>query len=179
MTVNHWCRTVMNAETERLVSELNPSALEVLEVSGTAWSNFGFRSYRSCQWPEFDVCKDRLPSTFDLIIAEQVFEHIRYPLQAARNVYRMLRGGGSFMITTPFLIKIHPMPEDLWRWTPTGLRAFLEDAGFQFVEVGAWGNRACVTANLGDWPEFNPEEHSLLAEPDVPLVVWAMAKRGN
>jgi len=179
MTVNHWCRAVMNAETERLVRELGPSELDALEISGDAWSGFGFRSYQSCHWPEFDVCKDRLPGNFDFIVAEQVFEHIRYPLQAARNIHRMLRGGGTFMITTPFLIKIHPMPNDYWRWTPAGLGALLEDAGFGSIQVGAWGNRACVSANLGDWPVFNPEEHSLVAEADVPLVVWATARRGN
>ena len=95
MTVNHWCRAVMNAETERLVRELGPSELDALEISGDAWSGFGFRSYQSCHWPEFDVCKDRLPGNFDFIVAEQVFEHIRYPLQAARNIHRMLRGGGD------------------------------------------------------------------------------------
>lgn len=177
MAVNHWCRTVMNAATEKLVLDMNPPELDVLEVSGSAWSGFGFKSYTDCHWPEFDICKDRLPGTFDLIIAEQVFEHIRYPVQAARNVHRMLRKGGSFLITTPFMIKIHPMPLDLWRWTPGGLMALLEDGGFQSIEVGAWGNRACVTANLGDWPVYDPSEHSLVAEADVPLVVWGVAKK--
>ena len=179
MAVDHWCRTVMNAETVRLVTELKPPGLDVLEISGSAWSNFGFRSYESVNWPNFDVCKDRLTKNFDLIVAEQVFEHIRYPAQAARNVYRMLRGGGTFLITTPFMIKIHPMPGDFWRWTPSGLAALLEDAGFVSIHVGDWGNKECVTANLGEWPVFDPEKHSLAADSETPLVVWATAKRPN
>jgi SAM-dependent methyltransferase len=179
MAIDHWCRIVMNEETARLVRELAPSNLDVLEISGTAWSNFGFRSYETLAWPAFDICKDRLAKNFDLIIAEQVFEHVRYPAQAARNVYRMLRAGATFLITTPFMIRIHPMPGDFWRWTPSGLEALLEDAGFVSIRVGDWGNRSCVTANLADWPMFDPERHSLVAEPDVPLVVWATAKRDN
>jgi SAM-dependent methyltransferase len=179
MPVNHWCRTVMNMETKRLIDELDPGSLDVLEVSGSAWSETGFRSYRNVNWPEFDICTDRLPANFDLVIAEQVFEHLRHPLQAARNVYRMLRSGATFLITTPFLIKIHPMPDDFWRWTPNGLKALLEDAGFVSIQVGDWGNKSCVTANLGDWPVFDPFEHSLVADSEVPLVVWATAKRGS
>jgi len=169
----------MNAETERIVRELGPADLDVLEISGSAWSGFGFRSYENVSWPQFDLCKDRLTRNFDLIIAEQVFEHLRYPVQAARNVYRMLRSGGTFLITTPFLIRIHPMPGDYWRWTPSGLEVLLQDVGFVSIAVGDWGNRACVAANLDDWPVFDPTKHDLVAEPDVPLVVWATARRGN
>ena len=178
--VNHWCRIVMNEATEDLVQALNPGQLDALEISGRGWENTGFRSYEAVEWPKFDVCSTILPRNFDLIIAEQVFEHIRYPLQAARNVRRMLRAGGTFLITTPFLIKIHDMPFDLWRWTPAGLRALLEDAGFLSIEVGAWGNRACVAANLGEeWAVYDPAIHSLAGDPDVPLSVWATAKRAN
>ena len=179
MTIDHWCRVVMNRATQGLIRTLGPSRLDVLEVSGTEWADFGFSSYRSLHWPQFDICKDVLAASFDLIIAEQVFEHLRYPLQAARNVRRMLNGGGTVLITTPFLIKIHPMLGDFWRWTPSGLAALLEDAGFVGITVGSWGNRSCVIGNFDEWPAFHPHEHSLADEPDVPLVVWATARRAN
>ena len=63
--------------------------------------------------------------SFDLIIAEQVFEHLKWPYRAAKNVYRMLRPGGSFLITTPFLVRCHEMPDDCTRWTDTELKNFL------------------------------------------------------
>jgi hypothetical protein len=85
MAVDHWCRAVMNRETDRIVRQLGPADLDVLEISGSEWSEFGFRSYENVNWPEFDVCKDRLIRDYDLIIAEQVFEHIPRLFNAVRR----------------------------------------------------------------------------------------------
>jgi SAM-dependent methyltransferase len=174
--IPHWCRTVMNQATVDL-SALARRRLDALGISGTAWRDAGFRSYEQVTYPAFDICRDRTSRTYDIIIAEQVFEHIRRPDHAARNVLGMLRRNGVFVITTPFLIKYHPEPLDLWRWTAAGMQAFLEDAGFSAVAAHAWGNRACVTGNLDGWPEYVPELHSLENETEFPLVVWAFARR--
>lgn len=175
--IDHWCRVVMNRATADFVTHLGPANLDVLEISGASWSGFGFRSYESANYPAFDISRDRTSRTYDLIIAEQVFEHLRHPARAARNVLGMLRNGGTFLITTPFLIKYHPAPLDLWRWTAEGLAAFLEDAGFEMVEAASWGNRACVAGNFDSWPSYDGAAHSLDNEPDFPIVVWAFARR--
>jgi SAM-dependent methyltransferase len=177
MKIKQWCRVVMNETTERLVQSLNPSKLDVLEVSGDAWKSTGFKSYVSVRWPQFDICQDRTRRTFDLIIAEQVLEHVRRPDHALRNMLGMLRQGGSVLITTPFLIEYHPEPLDLWRWTATGLQALLEDNGFKVLTAGSWGNKACVVENLGHWPDYDPALHSLENEPRYPIVVWVFGKR--
>ncbi|MGE0418929.1 MAG: methyltransferase domain-containing protein, partial [Acetobacteraceae bacterium] len=134
----------MNEATSAFVTNLGPARLDALEISGEAWRDAGFRSYESVAFPAFDICRDRTSRTYDIIIAEQVFEHIRYPHAAARNIMGMLRKGGVLLITTPFLIRYHPAPLDLWRWTEVGLQAFLEDAGFSRVIASSWGNRDCV-----------------------------------
>lgn len=167
----------MNGSTFEFVERLSPSRLDVLEISGAGWSDMSFKSYQRAGYPDFDICVDRLPRAFDLIIAEQVLEHVRRPDRAAQNILAMLREGGTFLVTTPFLIRYHPEPLDLWRWTAEGLRCVLEDAGFDSVDVRAWGNRACAVANLDNWPIYDAHRHSLENEPDVPLVVWAFAKR--
>ena len=81
------------------------------------------------------------------------------------------------MITTPFPIKVHPSPLDLWRWTAIGLQLFLEECGFVNVPTFSWGNRACVTGNFEEWPIYDPTKHPLENEPDFPLVVWGFAHR--
>lgn len=175
----HWCRVVMDTETLKMISELPYSALSVLEISGDKWKNFGFKNYESASFPDFDLCKGILPKKYDLIIAEQVFEHLVWPYRAGQNVFSMLNKGGYFLITVPFLIKIHDHPVDCSRWTPTGLKHFLEECGFDegMVRVESWGNRECVVANFNEWMPFNPNRHSLENERDFPLVVWALAKR--
>jgi SAM-dependent methyltransferase len=176
---NHWCRAVMNAQTHELVKTLEPERLDVLEISGVGWHDLArFKSYRSARYPGLDICSQKLHDQFDLIIAEQVFEHLAYPQRAARNCLAMLRPGGHLLITVPFLIKVHPSPLDCTRWTAEGLRYMLEDCGFYLdrIIVGSWGNRACVAANFEEWPDYNPELHSLINEPEFPLVTWALAQ---
>jgi len=175
----HWCRVVMNRETRGLIRALGPERLRVLEISGEHWKGFGFGSYRSVGYPDFDLCAQALDERFDLLIAEQVFEHLLWPLRAARNVHAMLVPGGRFLVTTPFLLRVHRSPVDCSRWTETGLRHLLAEAGFDLdgTTTGSWGNRACVRSNLGRWTRYRRLLHSLENEPDYPVVVWALATR--
>jgi SAM-dependent methyltransferase len=178
----HWARAVMDLETRRLIEELSPETCSALEISGTAWrTRVRFQSYRSVAFPEFDICDAGLAEKFDIIIAEQVFEHLHWPGRAARNVLGMLKPGGHFLITTPFLIRVHNVPTDCTRWTETGIRYFLAECGFPLEQIrtGAWGNRPCVKANFTDWPTFRPWLHSLRNEPEFPVVVWALARSAH
>jgi SAM-dependent methyltransferase len=178
---NQWVRIVMNRETSKMIDALGPSGLQVLEISGNYWNKPGlFKTYASREFPAYDVCDRPLDETFDLIIAEQVFEHVLWPYRAARNVHRMLRPGGTFLLTTPFLVKIHPTPYDCSRWTETGMKYLLADCGFALdqIQTGSWGNRKCVKANLGSkWQIYQRWRHSLKNEPDCPVVVWAIARK--
>jgi SAM-dependent methyltransferase len=176
----HWIRHIVETATEEAVSSLDPQRLSVLEISGARWRRDGlFRAYRSVEYPDFDVCRDRLEEQFDLIIAEQVFEHLLWPLRAGRNVYSMLKPGGTFLVAAPFLVKVHAYPVDCSRWTETGLRHLLQECGFDNdgIRTASWGNRACVVANLNDWALYVPWKHSLENEPDFPLMVWALARK--
>lgn len=174
----HWCRHVMNEHTQSVVNALRPERISTLEISGSHWHDFGFRDYASVEYPGFDICESVLPDRYDLIVAEQVFEHISHPAKAAANVLQMLRNGGQFLVTTPFLIRYHPAPLDLWRWTAAGLKCFLEEAGFADVRTFSWGNKPCVVANLDSWVIYDPSAHSLENDPDYPIVVWGFGRRG-
>jgi len=175
----HWARTVMYQECFRLVRELDPARLDALEISaGKVWKPLGFRSYAEANFPEFDVCSMTLSGRFDLIIADQVFEHLLWPYRAGRNVYSMLRPGGHFLVTTPFLIKVHDVPVDCSRWTELGIRHLLAECGFPIdgIRTGSWGNRACVKANFRRWARRGWFK-SLANEPEFPVSVWALARR--
>ena len=163
-----------------LVSRLNPCDLDVLEISGgeVTWRQFPFRSYTQANFPEFDICRDELSTRFDLIIADNVFEHLAYPYRAGRNVHSMLNPSGYFLNITPFLVKVHPCPIDCCRWTPVGMTYFLEECGFEQgrIQSGGWGNRACVSANFDRWRRQGWYS-SRRNEPEFPLQVWALAQK--
>jgi SAM-dependent methyltransferase len=172
----------MNREIERFIRSLNCSQLDVLEVSGAgSEGRYAFRSYRSTRYPEYDVCAGPLAAEqFDLVIAEQVFEHVLRPDKAAANIYQMLRQNGHFVVSTPFLLKVHGYPLDLYRWTEQGMRQLLETAGFSVLSTGSWGNLECLMADMTpdlEWTTYNPRKHSLNNQPQFPIVVWAFAKK--
>ena len=133
----HWCRKVMNDTTLSLVSALPTESMDALEISGGSWGAWRpWKSYQTVNYPQFDLNYDILPNkTFDIIFAEQVLEHVRYPYRSVRNIYRMLRPSGWFLATTPFLIQIHGVPEDYTRWTPEGMRYFFEECGFDAQKI--------------------------------------------
>lgn len=177
---DQWQRIVLNREVRRMVDVLHPNRLEVLEISGSNWPTTGyFKTLERLDFPTFDICQQRSEKQYDLIIAEQVFEHLLWPYRAGRNVFEMLRPNGFFLIATPFMLKIHECPYDCTRWTPIGMKYFLAECGFPLdhIETHAWGNRACVRANFPRWPIYQPWRHSLKNEYEFPIQVWALAKK--
>jgi SAM-dependent methyltransferase len=177
---NHWVRIVMDQETLQLVKPICHQEMRVLEISGDKWGKTGlFTDYTSVDFPDYDLCSGPLAQQYDLIIAEQIFEHLPRPYAAGKNVYQMLNPGGYFLISTPFILKVHNYPIDCSRWTETGLKYFLAECGFPLASMttGSWGNRACIKANLTGWTEYNKWLHSLRNESDFPAVVWGLCKK--
>ncbi|MGH3960803.1 MAG: methyltransferase domain-containing protein [Terriglobia bacterium] len=176
----YWVRRVMDRETRKLVQSVQPHQLSALELSGDYWGRIEqFKTYRSVHYPEFDICTSALTEQFDLILAEQVFEHLLWPYRAGKHVYQMLRPGGYFLTTTPFLIRVHHAPVDCSRWTETGMRYFLAECGFDLerIRTGSWGNMACARANFTRWTRYRRWWHSLHNEPNYPVSVWAFAQK--
>ena len=86
------------------------------------------------------------PERYDVVICEQVLEHVVDPFLAAEHLFELCKPGGHAIVSTPFLIKQHELPlyglRDFWRFTPRGLRTLLERAGFEVDTVASWGNRS-------------------------------------
>ncbi len=175
-----WLRVVMDAEIKAWVQYLNPSALDAFEISGHKWERLGFKSYKNAKFPEFDICQKPPHGEFDIIIADQVWEHLKYPYRAAQNVLKSLRPGGYFAVTVPFLVKLHPAPSDCTRWSAEGLKYFLEECGFDpnSIQANQWGNKACLIANLDKWIHYD-SSRDLTNEELYPISVWALARKIN
>ena len=174
-----WARVVMTEVMHQWVDALNPPSLRALEISGDNWKSIPFKSYREVDFPQYDVCATALPERYDIILADQVFEHLLWPYRAGRNVYEMLAPGGYFLLSTPFLIRIHNNPTDCSRWTEIGMKHFLAECGFPLekVQTGSWGNRSCVVGNFETFVPYRSRLHSLRNEPKYPMVIWALAQK--
>ncbi|WP_428662816.1 methyltransferase domain-containing protein [Reyranella sp.] len=177
--LKHAIRIVYEEECQKWIGDLNPQQLDVLEISaGASWRNLPFKSYSEMNYPEYDICSQKIDRQFDLIIADQVFEHLLWPYRAGRNVYDMVKPGGHFLIMTPFLIRVHAVPTDCSRWTEMGLHHFLAECGFDFdqIRTNSWGNRKMLKANLVNWARAGWRKN-FPNEPAYPLQVWALARK--
>jgi SAM-dependent methyltransferase len=177
-----WDRIILDQETRKIIDALPAPKMDALEISGDNGKAYPFRSFKSANFPEYDICKEPIDlEAFDIVLAEQVFEHLLYPYRAARNVYAMLQPGGYFFISTPFLQKIHNFPVDCSRWTALGMKYFLADAGFplETIQTGSWGNRSVIRATFKTpyFPYYNRFIHSLKNEETFPIQVWALARK--
>lgn len=180
-SLQHWNRVIQIRTWKEIISNNDPNCLDVLEISPglkTVWKEMPFKSYHAVSYPEFDICRIKMERQFDMIIADNVFEHLQAPDAACQNVLGMLRPGGLFLVATPFLYRIHGSPHDYSRWTPAGLSELLIRNGFacEGLQVGSWGNLRCVKASLRHW-QYLGWGRDLSNDPNLPIIVWAFAQK--
>jgi len=75
----------------------------------------------------------------DAIISSQVLEHLARPDEALKETARLLRTGGLFFLSFPFLYPIHAEPRDYLRYTHFYCEGALNEHGFEILEREAIG----------------------------------------
>lgn len=72
--------------------------------------------------PNTDVISDAhlLPfatASLDAVVCTNVLEHLRDPQKCINEITLTLKPSGELIIIVPFMFKVHPNPEDHWRFT--------------------------------------------------------------
>lgn len=75
-------------------------------------------------------------ASVDLVISQEVFEHVPDPMACLAEVRRVLKPGAKAYIQLPFVIGFHPQPGDYWRFTHQGIATLATRAGLTVVEEG-------------------------------------------
>lgn len=140
----------------------------------------------AANYPDFSMLA--LPfdgESFDLVVSDQVLEHIEgSPQQAVDECQRVLKPGGLAVHTTCFINPIHADPDDFWRFTPSAL-ALLHRGWSETIECGGWGNPAAwavVRNHLRHWGIPHAKWHPLHRvavrnDPAWPIVTWVVARK--
>jgi len=72
--------------------------------------------------------------SFDSAFCSQVLEHVFDPDRFIAEIVRVLKPGGTLLLTVPFVWDEHEQPWDYARYSSFGLKALLERHGLRLVE---------------------------------------------
>lgn len=73
---------------------------------------------------------------FDAVLCAEVLEHVPEPIAAVKEIARILRPGGRFLITAPLASLLHQEPFHFYGgYTPHWYRKFLTEAGFRVDRI--------------------------------------------
>lgn len=84
-------------------------------------------------WPEI------ADGTFDIVVSTQTLEHVPHPWRWLPEVARICAPGGLIYLCSPNTWGYHGYPSDCWRVWPDGLRALMDEAGLEPLDVYANG----------------------------------------
>lgn len=77
---------------------------------------------------------DKISSnSIDVIFCMEVLEHVKEPLKACSEIFRVLKPNGLLIGSTPFMLGIHDSPFDYYRYTYYGIKEIFKD--FEQIEI--------------------------------------------
>lgn len=84
-----------------------------------------------------DICEIPVPNeSFDVALCTEVLEHVPNPIQAVKEIGRILKPGGELILTAPLGSGLHQEPYHFYGgYTPHWYRKFLDEAGFGEIEI--------------------------------------------
>lgn len=105
---------------------------------------------------------------FSGVLCSEVLEHVARPWLAIPEIFRVLQPGGYVVITTLFSFPEHSYPDDFYRYSASGIRLLLADAGFAEIETEYSGGFDVMLDDHGEGP-INPRF--------IPMHIFAVARK--
>ncbi len=133
--------------------------------------------YSSTVKPDFTWDGITMPfadEQYDTAFGTEVLEHCPQPGIILKEVNRVLKPGGAFFFTVPFLWPLHETPHDEFRYTPFALERILKESGFRDIDLSATGGwHASMAQMLGLWirrAPMTPGKRNIIAKVLNPII---------
>lgn len=94
--------------------------------------------YAQTSKPDLLYTGERLPiedQVFDTVLCTQVLEHVPDPRRLFTELNRVLRPGGTLILTAPLSYRVHSEPHDFFRFTKYGLIRLAEENHLQVLRI--------------------------------------------
>lgn len=89
---------------------------------------------------------------FDTVFCTQVLEHVYEHDKMMAEVNRVLKPGGTIILTVPFAWELHEEPYDFFRYTKHALKELFERSGFEIEYIkpngGKWAAAYQLRTNM-------------------------------
>lgn len=80
---------------------------------------------------------------YDTAVCLEVLEHIPEPRKVLVDIERILKPGGTLILSVPHLSRIHEAPTDYYRYTEYGLVHLLNESNFEVSAIHRRGGILC------------------------------------
>lgn len=111
--------------------------------------------------------------SFDGVLAIELLEHLIDPRSAVEEIKRVLRGGGTCVLSTRFCYPIHGAPHDYFRFSEFGLRRLF--ATWEILELKPDTNLLATLLDLVDYGTRELNHH--LSGRLIRQVLWRPLRR--
>ncbi|HET8575026.1 MAG TPA: class I SAM-dependent methyltransferase [Candidatus Paceibacterota bacterium] len=168
----------------------------VLDIGGRDRGVFQKPKGRVQQWIFADIAPGHHPdivldvsdmspietASIDVVSALELFEHVENVEAGLDECARVLKPGGTILLSAPFLHPIHADPFDFQRWTKYKWQKELEQRKFRVEKIEITGYFFSVLADMGlafarSSPRILRKPLQLLASPFLFFSFWLDQKK--
>lgn len=180
-------RVISLLEFESFISENNFFFDNVLSINGIDDPEYQFINYKNItnynyldDTEKYDLhTLDLEEKNFDFFMCNQTLEHVYDPCLVLRNINKHLKKNGILYCNVPSFNMAHDTPHHHYiGFTPVGLGCIVQQAGFEIIDIGFWGNTDYINfmMNNNDWPDYR-KISNYSSEINKEVISWVFAKK--